>query len=489
VAIKLDRRTFLRGLGGTAIALPALEIMLDSHGRAYAGPGDGLPCRFMVAFHGQALGGDNDPVSNLLVPDIVGADYDLKMATETLANHGTVKNDISIVSGLRIPYNTGTGIPAAGWDTDFHIQAMGPLLSGVRNAYSGDNKARGPTADQVVADAIGGATTFASLHYQVQASWYLTDSAPYGRDILSYRDDGAGDTIAVPGQTSPRAAFDALFTGFVPPDPSEAQAKAYELSKRKSIIDLVRTDIDSLIPKLGQVDKIRMQRHLDEIRDLENLLGAIPPEASEQCMMLPQFPDDPPVGGDNSSAGGDSGFDVNKGYSDEATRAQAFADLIHMAFTCDLTRSASLLYTMAQSHMNVHPFTQIPYDLHEVGHSTGSTENVSKVIAWTLDLFGYLVAKLRDTPEGDGTVLDNCAIVFLFEAGHGWDPGAQQDNSTHSTENMACLVAGGAGGLVRGHHVVANGLHPVNVLISAMHAVGVEQNLGEVNGIVPGLFV
>jgi hypothetical protein len=54
---------------------------------------------------------------------------------------------------------------------------------------------------------------------------------------------------------------------------------------------------------------------------------------------------------------------------------------------------------------------------------------------------------------------------------------------------MACLVAGGAGGLVRGHHVVANGLHPVNVLISAMHAVGVEQNLGEVNGIVPGLFV
>ena len=52
---------------------------------------------------------------------------------------------------------------------------------------------------------------------------------------------------------------------------------------------------------------------------------------------------------------------------------------------------------------------------------------------------------------------------------------------------MAVCVAGGAGGLVQGEHVVATGLHPVNVLNTAMKAVGVDEDLGEVTGTVPGL--
>jgi hypothetical protein len=480
----LHRRTFLRGMGGFGVALPVLDIMLNDHGDAFAYGGGALPTRFFVGFHGQAMGGDGDPLRNQYAPDAFGPDYDLKKATMPLAGYDNVKNDISIISNLRIPYNnSGPG----SWNTEFHLGAMPPLLCGVSNPDD-SSSCRGVTADQVVADAIGQDTTFASLQYQVQVSWYLTDSAPYGRDIMSYAQDQAGNIIQVPGQTSPRQAWMSLFTGFVPPDPGDALAAQLELARRRSVLDLVRGNIEVLMPKLGTADKARMQRHFDEIRDLEDRLAAIPPDATGECMMFADPGPDPAIGGNNASAGG-ADFDVNAGYSDESARARVFSDLVHMAFTCDLSRSVAMLYTMAQSHMNVYAFTdsQIPYDQHEVGHSVGTTDAVSEVLAWQLDLFAYLVAKLRDTPEGAGNVLDNTAMVLLYEGGHGLDPATGDPNRTHSTENMIVTTAGRAGGFVAGEHIDGGGLHPVNVLNTAMRAVGVDQDLGEVTGIVPAL--
>jgi len=481
----LDRRTFLRGAFGVTMALPALEIMLGPHGEALAAGGL-LPKRFGFAFAGCALGCDGDEVHNLVVPDAVGAGYDLKLGSASLANHGNIRDHVNIISGLRIPYDTGSGIPAGGWSWDFHIQALGPLLSGMRNESASDYSVRGVTADQVVANAIGQGTTFPSLQYQVQAAWYLTVSAPYGRDIISYRDNGYGGVTGVPGQISPKAAYDSLFTSFVPPDDAEALAQAQELLKRQSIIDIVKGDFERLVPKLGTVDKQRMEQHLDELRDLERQLDAISPDITETCYQFPDPGADPAVGGAQDSTGGGD-FDVNQGWSDETVRAQRFADIIAMAYTCDLSRSVALLYTMAQSHMNSHPYSGQPYDQHELGHSWLGTDVHAVVPNWHIDQFGYLVAKLRDTPEGAGTVLDNCALALLFEAGHGWDPGGQQDNTTHSTENMAVLTAGGASGMTQGEHIVATDYHPVHVLNTCMAAVGVNENLGEVVGTIPGL--
>jgi hypothetical protein len=102
--------------------------------------------------------------------------------------------------------------------------------------------------------------------------------------------------------------------------------------------------------------------------------------------------------------------------------------------------------------------------------------------------FAYLIGKLRDTPEGGGSLLDNVALVFLHEGGHGLDTATGERNSTHSTENMAALIAGRAGGLRGGLHVAATGKHPANVLITAMNAVGVGgTTLGEVSGPIAGL--
>jgi len=489
---KLSRRSVLKGIGGTVLALPFLEIMDSKPSRAAGGSTQRarrtgpLPRRFVICFGGQSLGADFDPVHNLYVPDTVGANYDLKAALAPLANFNTIKNEITVVSGLMIPTANGGAIPAGGRADDFHINSLSPLLSGVRSG--GGLTINGPTSDQIVADAIAGTTTFKSLVYRVQAAWYLNVSAPFGRDMISYRRDSNGNLGGIAANVSPKAAFDALFQGFVPEDPAEAARREFLLRQRKSVLDLVATSTERLVGELGGADQQRLQRHLDEVRDLERRVAAIPPAAGGQCQLLPDPGADPAIGGNQDTTGG-GGFDINAGYSDEDTRARLFCDLIHMALVCDLTRVASLQFTMAQSHMSMYPITGHPYDLHELGHSGLGTAAVSEGIAWHMKHFGYLVAKLRDTPEDVGTLLDNTALVFLHEGGHGFDPSSGNMYSSHCTDNMACLIAGRAGGLLPGRHVVATGKSPANVLISAMNAVGVPTtSLGEVSGSIPALF-
>jgi hypothetical protein len=107
--------------------------------------------------------------------------------------------------------------------------------------------------------------------------------------------------------------------------------------------------------------------------------------------------------------------------------------------------------------------------------------------AFHIKYYAHLVDKVRD-------IIDRCAIVYLCEGGVGRSmeaPGPEEQPKAHSTENMACLIAGRAGGLISGQHVRApeDRNHPANVLISAMKAVGVVgEALGEVSGVVPGLF-
>ncbi|MFL5320623.1 MAG: DUF1552 domain-containing protein [Myxococcaceae bacterium] len=479
--IKLSRRTLLKGAGGIAMALPLLEAMMD--GREALAQAV-TPRRYIVCFGGQSMGADGDPVHNVFAPTTVGPNYDLKTGTQPLQS---VKDDVSIISDLSIPrpYDVGgTTVPAGGARDDFHVSSLSPLLSGVRaddNTYS-----RGVTSDQVIAKEIAGNTTFPSLIYRVQAEWYLQVSAPYGRESISYKADAQGNPQQIQPVVSPRQAYQQLFGSFTPPnvDPAAAAAANRQLRMRKSVVDLVKGDTQTLIPKLGKADQVRIQRHLDELRDLETRIDAIPPVQSGIC----QPPSDP---GADPALGGNQGdtYDQNLGYSGEDQRAQVFADLIHMAMACDLTRVASLQYTMFQSHMSMYQPIGIPNDLHEIGHSGAGTAGMAQAHAWHMKHWAYLINKLKGTAEGSGTMLDNTALVFLFEGGHGYDPSSGKQYSSHSTERMIALCAGRAGGLKPGKHIVATGKHPANVIVSAMKAAGYSGNsLGEVTGDLPELF-
>ena len=490
--LRLSRRTLLRGAGGAVVGLPLLECMLD--GRPAGAQTAAAPRRYLVVFDGQSLGGDDDTLLSQFVPDTVGANYDLKTALAPLGAAG-VQPWVTVVSGMRIPTaaeNGGTP-PAGGRADDFHVSSASPLLSGVRSPSS-NGRVYGPTSDQLMAAQIGASNTFKSLVYRAQAAWYLSVSAPYGRDLISYKTDSSGSVVPIPAEVSPRQAFTQLFGNFVPPgvDPATAAAMDFQLRTRRSVLDLVHQRTARLLPQLGLADQQRLQRHFDEIRDLEVRVAATPPPQTSTCVKPGDPGPDPSLGGNQGVDGsGNTTYDQNLGYSNEEDRAKTFVGLIHMAMVCDLTRVASLQLTMFQSHMNMYALTSQGCDLHEVGHfgaGHDTTAQMAKGQAWHVKHFASLVSKFASTPEPGGTMMDNTAMLFLLEGGHGFDPGSGKTWSSHSTENMACLVAGKVGGLKAGQHLKATGMHPAQVLLTAMRAAGYSgSSLGEVSGEIPGL--
>jgi hypothetical protein len=514
-AIRLQRRTILKGLGGAVVGLPLLECMLDEHGVALAQNAAPLPKRYAIVFAGQALGGDdyekNQQTVNgmritaeghYIVPPQSGAGYDITTPLRPLASY---QNDFSLVSGMRIPYSlTSTDpadVPVAGAFRDFHGGGACPLLCGTRS-LTPDFKAASPTSDQIIAQLNQGKTMLDSLVLRAQPSFYLSGYSFAGRHRISYR--GKDDPIEA--QASPQTAFQSIFGNFVP-DNSADQARAdFERRARRSVLDLITQKRTRVLGMVGAADRVRLQRHFDEIRDLEQRIAQMPTMAAGQCQKPADPGTDPAVGGDNAGAGSDA-IGTNTGYSGEHERTRVMADLIHMAFVCDLTRAATLQITAFQSHMNVFPISgnldspiplsrAIRADLHEVGHN-GDTEfrgqlPVSLLLQWHIGHYAYLLDKLKNTPEGTGTLLDNSVLVFMPEAGHGRHLNSPTDTEpkTHSVEDMILLVAGRAGGLKPGRHIPTSGAHPGQCLISCMQAVGyMADTFGEVQGNLPELFM
>ncbi|MCA9708362.1 MAG: DUF1552 domain-containing protein [Myxococcales bacterium] len=484
MGIKLTRRSLLRGAGGAALALPALEIM--GSGRAAAASGDAPPKRYVFAYCGMSTGADNkdeDP----LVPATAGAGYALPAGLLPLQEHGVV-DDVTVVTGLQIPWAAEGGqAPPGGRVREFHGTTLVPQISGMRTT-SRNRVPPSASSDQIVADAIAGDTLHHSLSYRVQAAQYSGDNSQGGSSgRLSYRDNG-GSIEAIDPISSPRVAYESLFAGFVPPDPAEAAAAQFLLSRRRSVVDLVREHAERLSSRLGAADRQRLERHLDEIRDLENRLDAVPPDLEGDCALLPHPGDDPPIGNAHDvQDNGNVQYNQDAGWSDEERRAQLLTDMAHMAFACDLSRVAAMRYTYSQSFLNAFPFSGHSSDVHELGHN-GNTQGVGDAAAWHVGHFARLVAKLKESTEVDGSsLLDHTALVLCFEGGHGYDPESGKSIASHSTERMVALIAGRAGGLSPGRHVVATGRHPANVVVSAMNAVGVDGGLGEVGEGLPEL--
>lgn len=507
MALRLSRRVLLRGIGGAAVGLPVLECMLDTNGTALAQTGNPLPRRFALVFAGQSIGGDGwekdrqmiggtrfQEAGHFIAPQQIGRNFALTTPLQPLAN---VAGDFSVVSNLRIPFNAASAeagdVPEGGAFRDFHGGGKSPLLCGVRSSAP-SFRCNGVTSDQVVARLHAGQTRVESLVYRAQPSWYLSGSSYAGRQYVSYRDAGQ----PIQAQDSPQIAHQSLFSGFTPSGEREQAIFDFRRRARLSVLDLLGDKRQRLVARLGTADRARLELHFDEIRALELRIQALPPVASGTCIVPADPGADPAVGGDNAGSGS-SQIGTNTGYSGETERARVLADLIHMAFVCDLTRVATLQLTTFQSHMNVFPVTSalgtpIRADLHEVGHNGDDANRgqlaVSTVLRWHVSSYAYLLEKLKSTGEGAGKLLDNCVVLFVPEGGHGTqlNDGATP-NQTHSVENMVMLVGGGAGGLRPGVHVDGARRHPAEVLISAMRAAGHPgDTLGEVTGHFTELF-
>lgn len=480
MTFRLPRRAFLRGSAGAMLALPALEIMTP---RVHAG-GTAIPIRYLVAFGGASLGRGVPGQSgsfDRLVPTTTGAGYDLPSALAGLGEHD-VADRVSVISGLETPWGPDGSVPPGGRLPMMHHSCFGPLLCGVR--ASAFEPVAGPTSDQLVAAAIGGDTPIPVMTYRVQAEAYSAGTSPF-ESRMSYRIGAAGALEPVTPKVSPQLVFQELFAGFAPPgeDPSAVAAADLLRRRRLGILDLVAEDAEALAQRLGTEDRLRMEQHLDRVHDLEGRIESFGMgDAGAGCHVPADPGDDPPIG--------------TQAWSDEETRAELLCDLIHMAFACDISRVGALMFTFAQSGMNLSTIVGESVSLHDLGHSAdvpnepfARVDQMGLALGWHVRHFARLVALLRDTPEVDGSsVLDHSALVLVFEGGRGLDGQTGAQDSVHSTQNMAALIAGGAGGMVQGRHLVTAQAHPASVILTAMHAVGVDGPLGEVATDVPEIF-
>jgi hypothetical protein len=485
---RISRRTMLRGIGGIGLALPALELFSTSEAKAAP-----APLRYVIAFAGSSLGMDG---VDSVTPSAEGAlSGMLTRGLAPLADFD-VADVTSFVSGMKIPWGADGSIPEGGRAIGFHAHTPCPMLSGMRSVSDDDESLTGPTSDFIVANKIGGPTlaTRPVLTYRVQPAYYRGSNGTGGnRGMMSARLVN-GELEKVTPQFSPKIAFQDLITAFVPPDPTEALKAKFLLERRKSVIDLVRGDTENLLPKLGSTDKLRMTRHFDELRALEQKLAVVALPDGASCKAMTNPGEDPGIG--NAVENGDTaGYGANGAWSDEELRASLMVDLIYMAFVCDMSRVASLMFTYAQCFMNTNPLFGYPSDLHELSHfSVGGSPDGSNAVAdgvsWHVKHTASLMQKLRSATDVDGTsVLDNTAVVLMFEGGLGYDPEQDQQDSPHSSENMGVLVGGGAGGLNQsgGKHIRAVDAHPAQVLNTVMGALGVTTELGEVKGKISGL--
>jgi hypothetical protein len=182
---RLSRRSLLRGTAGFAMALPALEIM---SGTARAGVD--IPKRYFYGFAGTSTSFPNFDY-DLLKPDTIGTGYDIKRALQPIADLG-VRDEVSVVTDLLIPWGEEGSIPAGGRHIGWHAHSTAPLISGVRSINGSNEAANGPTSEVIAADYLGGDETLHRfLTYRVQAAYYRGSNGDGGnRGRISYREEG-----------------------------------------------------------------------------------------------------------------------------------------------------------------------------------------------------------------------------------------------------------------------------------------------------------
>lgn len=274
--------------------------------------------------------------------------------------------------------------------------------------------------DQEIANALKGQTPVASLVTCAQSK----DGNERG--YISANIDGSRN----PPTKNPATAWEFVFgpyQGGMPPAPEN-------LSARKSILDGVIKDLEAMQTKFGPAEKIKLQSHLDAIRDLEKKLGQ-PMDAgcSAENLVAP-----------------DAQFDYH-------TRTNSHLDLITAAFACDMTRVVSFM-TAPAGHDNCNfSFIGVEGGMHG-GQNEGWSHKTTKdqpmlneadlkmtsVHKYHAERLAYLLQKLDEIPEGDGSVLDNTAVLWLNECSHG----------NHGHTPVPIVIAGSLGGYLKVGQVI-----------------------------------
>lgn len=439
----ISRRAMLRGtIGGTAVAvaLPPLQAMFNGNGTAYAADGSAIQPRLGLFFWGNGVKLDR------WVPADTGAGWTPSPALAPLAG---VKEYVSVVSGMRIMSGNIRG----------HHSGVAGIMSGCEvtsqphpnsNYVSTYTK---PSIDQVLADdiervaAMTGAPKLPFRSLEVGISRKVVGGEGTTLKYLSHK----GPDSPNPPEYDPGKVYDRLFASLPKPGTGTPVVDK-TLALRRSVLDAVIGDLGDLRGRVGAADKMRLDRHADNIRTIENrLMNMTPTTATPAICTAPQarpgsFPD-------------------VSGKEQIKEKMVAMSNLVALALACNQTRAFSVMFT---GSVGFTVFWQVDATSghHDLTHNeAGDQPLVHASTVFTMEMFAVLLQALKDQPEGAGNVLDNTVILASSDVA---------DGKAHSNTNYPILVAGGGGGKLRkpGVHYKSNGENTSKVLLTILRAAG-----------------
>ena len=401
---KLNRRRFLRGLsvGSTAVVgLPLLEAMLNNHGTALAHGGD-LPVRFMTWFWGDGVTIDQ------WEPAVVGDAWELSPQLAPLVN---VKDYINVLTGLEnrrlrtkeadITHHEGMSV--------FNGYPFIPAIPKDTQIFASD--AGGPTIDQRIADVIARDTPVRDVHVGISTAESLDDG---GTTVLAMSHTGTpGNLVPNIPETDPREVWQLLFGEFVPrPD---------DAALRTSILDYVREDANRVKDVVGMVDRQRIDAHLQGVRELEQRILAMPPTCD--------IPDQPTQGNP-------------KGASPEPLSevTLAMAQLLSYAFTCDVTRVATVRFKGMVSETRFSEIGIGGSTHHNNSHLGPDDPDYQAGVTYQMQKLADALEVFQATPEGDGNLLDSMILMASSDCSSG---------HAHSESRQPILLAGRGDGYLK----------------------------------------
>ena len=436
--VALPRRTFLRGLGAV-VALPVLDAMVPALSAAQTAARPAVPrLGFVYAPNGSFLPN--------FFPQQVGRQFEL---TPVLKPLESVRDRIVVVSGLA---NKGAENLSEGGGVHTRIGAA--WLSGTRpKKTEGTDIEAGTSIDQIAAAQIGRDTPLQSLQITLDHD-IIVGSCENGYScVYQHTFSWKSPTTPMPMESNPRSVFERLFG-----EGGTAAERMARLRQDRSVLDLAKGDMARLRRRLGLKDRSTVDDYLTAVRDVEQRIQRA--ERSTDPTRLPDMP--APVGVPDS-------WDEH---------AKLMFDLTLLAYQADITRVVAFQISR-ELNGRAYPWIGVPDGHHSVSHHQLDPEKITKatkINAYHMSLFARLLERMRDTPDGDGSLLDHS--LMMYGTGMG-------DSDHHTPVNIPTVLAGGAcGRLDAGRFVQYPADTPMmNLGMTVLDKVGVQvERVGDSTG-------
>ncbi|MBV9745503.1 MAG: DUF1552 domain-containing protein, partial [Acidobacteriia bacterium] len=367
----LSRRTVLRGIG-TAIGLPLLDAMIP----AFAPAAAAKPVRrFGVVYH------PNGVIYDQWLPKGEGSGFEL---SPTLKGLEPFKDKLIVVTGLFSDQAEALG--DGGGD---HSRACGSYLTGIHVKKSDSNVENAVSMDQIAAKAFERETQLSSLQMTADENSLLGScdlgySCAYS-STLSW----LTPTLPLMAENNPRVLFERMFGSSDSSDPRVREAR---LKQDQSLLDSVNDRVNQLQRQLGKTDARKMNDYLASLRDVERRIQKAEEQSSRELPEVAQ------------PAGIPADFD---------SHVRLLYDLQLLAFQADLTRVITFMYGREQTG-RPYPQIGVPEPHHPLTHHQGQPDKMEKctrIQRYHIKLFTEYLEKLRNTPDGDGSLLDHVILL------------------------------------------------------------------------------